>query len=892
MSFRKLFKINSLFVLMKKERVISYVFLVLVLGSALWFLFFLRGSFTGFAVYVQSTQSDFDEGAYSNTEWNGSAVVLSSGQTEGSYTSKIFDAGSDATWNSLNMAGGEPILKLLFGVDRGGGVFKSTDSGESWEELTDNYGRTTYTNDMISDNIYLYILTGTPKEIWRSSNGISWGVINDTFSTYSLLLGGVDSQGYLYVANGPGELWKSTDSGVSWTFLSDFNPTTYDPKGLTIDSEDNIFVVDGLGDVYESTDSGENWNLINDYGGGTATDDMKSDSLDNLYILLDKTIYKSTDSGVNWEIINDSFTSYSNNGVKMLIDSEDNMFILDLLGRVFKSTDFGVSWNEISDMNGVANNDPYGLVESLQNTNLTFQVRNCSQQDCSDGTWKSADLDNITLAGRYFQYKINFSTPDSSITPGLESVSIDYDLINQPPVILIAEPQARLYTSGNLNLDYSATDSDGNLDSCWYTLDSGVTNTTLANCSNSTLSLSDGSYDLIIYANDSWGLESGKSVSFDIDATGVSVSLTEPTGTKTSRAGISLVYNVIGDNLTCWYNVKTSIGGGVIGNTTLVNCSSSTFSVSSDGDYVLNIFVNNSFGNSDSDNSSFTVDTTPTESGGDSTGGGSSSGGGGGGSSGGAVVSSPVIQVGELATLIMKSGEAKDLSVNVKNKGVFFLDDCFVKGTGNYSDWVSSSEKKGLAGGESYGFLVNIKVPQNIASDDYSLQLKVACGNSEKTVNFGIEIIEEKVGFNLIDVKRTSDEEVNVTYSLKELSGEDQNIDLQFLLFDSDNNELAETKETHSVFANSENQFETLIPIDSSYNGDAILLINLNSATYSTFVQEDIVLGSVATGFAILGDSVRMDNLLTGLLILVFLAFAIFVVRRILTYHKKLRIKK
>ena len=41
---------------------------------------------------ITSTQSHFDEGTYSNTEWNTDHVELSAGQTVGSYTSEIFNA--------------------------------------------------------------------------------------------------------------------------------------------------------------------------------------------------------------------------------------------------------------------------------------------------------------------------------------------------------------------------------------------------------------------------------------------------------------------------------------------------------------------------------------------------------------------------------------------------------------------------------------------------------------------------------------------------------------------------------------------------------------------------------------------------------------------------------
>ena len=52
---------------------------------------------------VDDTQSEFDQGAYNNTQWSTDHVALSSGQTSGTYSSQIFDTGDTATqWGQLS----------------------------------------------------------------------------------------------------------------------------------------------------------------------------------------------------------------------------------------------------------------------------------------------------------------------------------------------------------------------------------------------------------------------------------------------------------------------------------------------------------------------------------------------------------------------------------------------------------------------------------------------------------------------------------------------------------------------------------------------------------------------------------------------------------------------
>lgn len=87
----------------KRDAVIYLYFGILILGAFLVvYLFNLQ--LTGFAV-LQNDQASFDEGVYVNTLYNGSAVVLSANQTNGTYTSKIFDANASALWNNITWQG-------------------------------------------------------------------------------------------------------------------------------------------------------------------------------------------------------------------------------------------------------------------------------------------------------------------------------------------------------------------------------------------------------------------------------------------------------------------------------------------------------------------------------------------------------------------------------------------------------------------------------------------------------------------------------------------------------------------------------------------------------------------------------------------------------------------
>ena len=89
------------------------------------------------------------------------------------------------------------------------------------------------------------------------------------------------------------------------------------------------------------------------------------------------------------------------------------------------------------------------------------------------------------------------------------------------PAVTIISPTAITYTVNSVLLNITATDASG-VDTCWGTIDSGATNTTLSNPSgdfyNATLSsISNGDYVAIFYCNDTVNnLNSTENVSFTV----------------------------------------------------------------------------------------------------------------------------------------------------------------------------------------------------------------------------------------------------------------------------------------------------------------------------------------------------------------------------------------
>src|SRR3989344_7237917 len=1095
--------------------------------------------FVGFiyaSSFTDTAQVDFNNGTYVNTSFNGTGVVLNGSNTSGTFTSRIFDAGANSSWNNLTWYGSQPNITGLIISDVLSDIWRSYDYGGNWTLIKDDY---------------------------NGAEGQNGDVL------------GIDSNNNIYIIEGDQDVWRSTDGGIIFSKLvSNFNGGNGVVLGLAINSSGAIFSVDVSADVWVSVNQGNNWTLAkDDYNGGigNSVDDMVIGSDNNLYIVDRQDFWISTNNGINWTLANDDLNGAgdSNDGLVVYVDFENNVYVVDGSEDVLRSNNSGTNFTKVnsSNFNGGSGN-VFGLNSYLANASLSFEVRTCTVSNCSDGTWQSANISSIGLYGRYFQYRVYLSTPDSIKSPFLNNVSISYSLVNQAPDITLILPQnaASYPVNASVSLNYSVLDEDGNLDSCWYNLNDG-SNVSLVGCSNASLNLSVGNHVLKIYSNDSFGLVSVSSVNFSVVNYAPDISLISPTNGSSYRVNETtyLNYSVLdvdGNLGSCWYNIdggsnntllnctnaslNTSLGSHTLsiyvndtlglsdfenvifsvtnnppnlslinpqdGNTygynqsielsfsvfdddanldscwynvggsniSITNCQNTTFNVSGSGSYVLTVYANDSYGNYSSDNVSFNVQigaptitlyspmdvylnsgeniefryipddidldscelwtnssgnwslisiesdpsngsqnsfilnlsdgsyswnvgcndsignmafngnktfvvdstkptviiTQPTgikssrlnipltylvidaypsscwyniyrgltqevantsiscslgsssfnvtvdadfiinfysdDSAGNSNStssafsistsappsGGSGGGGGGGGSGGGGGIVTTAkktygLDVGTISPIVVSSGGIKKvLSWNIKNSGNSYLNDCRFKSQGNYSSWITKSETKGLASGEEYNFVFDVNIPEDAIKGKYLMSVLADCKEINKSYEFYVDIKGKQVDFKLTNVERIEGNKVSVSYVIKDLIEREQNVDLQFLIFDMDNKKEAEVKETKAISAGSEVEFETLIPVREDLQGELSLLINLNSETYSAFVQENIVLGAPVSGFSIFGDRKTRDNLLSLGLVLLFLVFAFFVVRKIRLNKSKRVFKK
>ena len=177
----------------------------------------------------------------------------------------------------------------------------------------------------------------------------------------------------------------------------------------------------------------------------------------------------------------------------------------------------------------------------------------------------------------------------------------------QQPIVTIYSPLNQTYNTSLIDLNYTTTDNIA-VDSCWYTLDDGLTNISLPNCQNTTLNLSNGFYHLIVYANDTVGNIGFDDVYFTINIT---LPDTEPPVVIIeSPLNITYTTSSIWINITATDNVAVDSIWYSINNGPNITYTAPVLQNFADGNYLFEAWANDTSGNIGYAYVIFTVNTT------------------------------------------------------------------------------------------------------------------------------------------------------------------------------------------------------------------------------------------------------------------------------------------
>jgi len=200
----------------------------------------------------------------------------------------------------------------LYAGTSGGGVFKSSNGGESWAAI--NAGLT---------NTFVYSLAVDPS-----------------------------APATLYAGTFSG-VFKSTDGGGTWTFIFGHNNASVVALAIDRSAPSNIYAGSAPyewppGGIFKSTDGGENWT-----DGGLSGRLVFALAIDpsapaTLYAGTDEGVFKSINRGGSWTAINAGLTNPSVGSLRIDPSAPATLYAGTAGGGVLKSSNGGGSWTAIN----------------------------------------------------------------------------------------------------------------------------------------------------------------------------------------------------------------------------------------------------------------------------------------------------------------------------------------------------------------------------------------------------------------------------------------------------------------------------------------------------------------------------------------------------------------
>lgn len=295
----------------------------------------------------------------------------------------------------------------IFVGTNGYGIYRSTDSGITWQ----NMGLLDYNFNSIAINSNDVIFVATDLGIFRSINhGEEWNE-SDSLITHKLVHTiAINSSNEIFAGNAEpiagltGSIYKSTDNGNSWTELMILSNGCH---VLAINKMENIFA-STLGYKFRSTNNGVSWTEISI---PISVHCFAFDSTLNIYAG-GYGLWKSTDNGNYWINTMGNLPPGPPNKINSILITKTGVIFVSYSNGagIWGSTDDGISWQDYS-----SNIADKRVVETEIDKDGYLYA-------CTfTGLWKSTNSlttirDSTREALNSFQLYQNYPNPFNSIT--------------------------------------------------------------------------------------------------------------------------------------------------------------------------------------------------------------------------------------------------------------------------------------------------------------------------------------------------------------------------------------------------------------------------------------------------------------------------------------------
>jgi photosystem II stability/assembly factor-like uncharacterized protein len=278
---------------------------------------------------------------------NNPEIILAAFEAENSGGCYLYDPGNE-NWKLVDGLPGTRFSQVTIGPDgtmyawsngpttiAAEGVYKSTDGGETWENMGPNIGGVFETQifglDVSQSDPNLIFIAGNnfgangwESMLYRTTDGgdnwdnVYMGPANDSFKFIFIDPNSGDQIIYAaYSSDTHGGFLKSTDGGINWTDINGGLPSTAKWAGAIVcDPQNSSLLYGGVGGyggiggtVYRSADAGDSWTQT-DISLGTycKISDILVSPLNGEDVYAATTqegVYFTSDGGMSWDPVNE-----------------------------------------------------------------------------------------------------------------------------------------------------------------------------------------------------------------------------------------------------------------------------------------------------------------------------------------------------------------------------------------------------------------------------------------------------------------------------------------------------------------------------------------------------------------------------------------------------------
>ena len=261
---------------------------------------------------------------------------------------KSTDAGN--TWEDLEPITHNDLIQILtidennaFVIGRAN-IFRTSNSGESWEEMKRPKG---YTFNSIAQNSVgeLFIAASSGALLKSIDNGETWMNVTTGRNKNINDLIHLGGSRILSVGNN-GTVQVSKDYGHSWE--AKIVPTYNNIEAVSA-SESLVAFVGEYNLVYVSQDYGETWSEIKTESDKTLNQVVVINSKTLIAVGKRGNIWKSSNAGITWNQVGSELTTHELNSV--YIGSNGEIGISGEQGTFLLSRDYGETWEDQSEIN-------------------------------------------------------------------------------------------------------------------------------------------------------------------------------------------------------------------------------------------------------------------------------------------------------------------------------------------------------------------------------------------------------------------------------------------------------------------------------------------------------------------------------------------------------------